>query len=357
MICNKCKKKQGFLDRYCSECGTKLEHKKLTKEETKKLKKYSLILIITICLLFFGCRTVQYLRSPEYQALNYFKAIANNDVDKIYTYLNQKEGEFVSASILSEKMEVIGDIKNYQVTCIKQYQNYVIVSIRYTTSSGTNSANIKLTKTNNFFQPYEVVSGKVVENIEFKIPTGATLEIDGIDMLSYKKTEDSYDSYTISSMIKGTYHVKIVINGITVEDDVDVESNGVYTISNVKLEEELSETLALKTKEELNYWYTSILSKKTFDEIKDHYNTSSKSVLKSSYNSFKRTINANITSISVIDLEEKQVTYSSNGKLCVTYLVDQEIQTDEKTYDYSNYIKVEYDYVNETYEIYNISKK
>ena len=240
MICNKCKKKQGFFDRYCPECGTKLEHKKLTREETKKLKKYSLILIIIICLLFFGCRTVQYLRSPEYQALNYFKAIANNDVDKIYTYLNQKEGDFVSASILSEKMEVIGDIKDYQVTSIKQYQNDVIVSIRYTTSSGTNSVNIKMIKTNNFFQPYEVISGKIVENIEFKLPTGATLEIDGIDMSSYKKTEDSYDSYTISSMIKGTYHVKIVINDITVEDDVDVENNGVYTISNVKLEEELS---------------------------------------------------------------------------------------------------------------------
>lgn len=357
MICNKCKKKQGLFDRYCPECGTKLEHRELTKEELTKIKKYLLTVLITICLLWFGYRTIQYLRSPQYQALNYFKAVANNDVDKIYTYLDSKESDFVNSSILSEKMEVIGDIKNYQVTCVRQYQNYVIVSIRYATSTETNLVNIKLTKTNNFFQPYEVVSGKIVENVEFKIPKDATLEIDGTDMSSYKKAEDGYDIYTISSMIKGTYHIKVVINDIIVEDDVKVENNGVYTISNVDLTEELSDSLISKTKEELNYWYTSIVSKKTFDEIKDHYNVSSKNTLKSSYNNFKRTMNTNITAISVIDLEEKKVTYSSDGKLCITYLVDQELQISEKTYDYSSYVKVEYDYVDGNYEIYNISKK
>lgn len=356
MNCKKCNKKQSLFSKYCEDCGTKLERRKITKEDKKKIRTVVILLIVIVSVLFISCKTFCYLNSPEYKALSYFEAIINNDIEKIYTYLNVDESEFINKEFLSEKIDEINGVKNYHITKVSEYKDYVIVSISYTTNQEIKATNVKLVRKNTLIDPYEVVSGKLVEDVEFKIPSGATITIDGIDLSSYREEENQYDIYKISAMIKGTYQVKVTINDVIIEENIDIEQNNTYTISNVDLPDSLKDTIITKTKEELNYWYSSILSDKNFDELKEHYVVSSKNELRSSYNSFKRNINSDITAIEITDLEVKKSTYSKNGNLYITYLVDQKIQKTD-SYIYTNYISVEYEYINGNYEIYNINRK
>lgn len=354
MYCLKCKKNGSIFDKYCKDCGGKLEHKKMDKKFKRKICVSSIVVVILTLICFLGYNLFNYFISPDYTALNYFKAIINNDIDKIYSYLDAEDSTFVSKKILSEKINFFESVNNYKITHMTEYQNYIMVEISYSTNNSAEKAYIELAKTNNYLKPYKVVSGKIANNITFKVPTGSKVIIDDIE-LTNSKTKDNFDLYHFNHMIKGSYKVKIEINDIALEEEIDVEDNGTYTISNIKLNSELEEKIINKTREELNYIYSSILDNKTFGEIKNRF-VSETSELKSSYNSIKRTINSSITNVEFIDFEVKKVTYSSSGKLAITYLVDQNITMNEKTNSYSNYITVEYDYINNAYELYDVSR-
>lgn len=357
MICKKCNKKQSLFAHYCEDCGTKLERNKMTKDEKKKIRNVTILVLLILTVFLVSYKTICYVKSPEYQAISYFQALINNDIEKIATYLNVTEDEFVNQTILSEKLEVMENVKNYQITAVDEYQDYLIVSIRYTTNRETKMAYVKLVRTNDWFHPYEVISGKIVENIKFKVPKGAVIKVDGVELSNYRKETSTFDIYELPNMIKGNYQISISIDDITIEDTVEIsESETTYTISNISLEESLKDTILTKTKEELNLWYSSLLSKKSFDEIKEQYLISSKDDLRSSYNSFKRTMSEDINMIDITDLEIKKVSYSNNGKLCITYLVDKNVQTTENKL-YTSLIQVEYEYINGNYEIYNIIRK
>lgn len=354
MYCKKCKKNANLFDKYCKVCGSKLELKIVDSIKIKKIARIVIISLMLLFLIFVGFQTAKYFISPEYTAQKYFKAVINNDIDKIYGYLDTQDSEFVSKTILTEKMDFFETINDYKIVSTKQYNDYILVKISYITNDGSNEIYVKLVKTNNILKPYKVISGKIANNITFKVPHDAKIIIDEKELTDYS-TKDNIDIYNIDTMIKGTYNVKITINDIILEEEITVENNSIYTISSVDLNANLEENLISKTKENLNYIYNNIIAGKTFDDIKEHFVVATNK-LKSSYNSIKRTINSNITNIEIIDLEIKKATYSNNGKLLITYLADQNVTTSEKTVLYTRYIQVEYDYINNTYEVYNISR-
>lgn len=368
MYCKKCEKYRKSNDVYCEECGTKLEHKKREFKISKKAKKNILTTLIVLIVLIIIYLVTNYLLGPAKIATDYFKQVINNDVNGIYSYLDEYKGEFVSKDLLNKKLELIESVDSYKVVDVVEGENQAIVTYEYISNGTYNTARVLLKREPNkylIFDKYSVESGKLVENVSIKVPTGSSVKVDEVDIKEYlKTTKDNYDTYKIPYLVSGTYHIETELNGVKIEEDVKLASNETYVITNIDLEEELEKSLEQITKEKLNIIYTSAINKINYEEISSNFN--SKSEMENIYKSLKRSFtysNVQINAISFTDISIISATYDSNGRLMVKFDVDYQLNyeytlNEEKVENtstgYSTMIAT-FDYEENSYKLYEIT--
>lgn len=368
MICKKCNKKGKKGEIYCNECGSKLKKEKAEFKLSQKTKNTILIVIVLSLLLFLTYNVIYYLLSPKMVAKNYFEVLINNDIDKIYSYIDY-ESDFVSKEILREKRISI-KVEDYEITDIKIGEKTAIVSLEYESNGEYNKAYISLDRNKNkylIFDEYEIESGLIVQNITFKVPKGSTITIDekAIDKYIIDSKNEYFDYYVIPYMIKGDYEVKTSLNGINVTDEIEVNSNQTYSINNVELDDELETNLKQIALNKLALIYNSALADKTFDEIKSNFKIDSYKELENTYRNIKRGLNDSYIKVNNIEFKEasiKRITYSEEGKLVITLDIDYNVngviklqEQKEFTSKNNSYIKVIFDYVDEAYDVSNVS--
>lgn len=328
MYCKKCNKYGKFKDAYCSECGEKLTKKEIKFEISKKAKNTIIAILVFLAIIFISFNLLEYFTSPRYKAEKYFNAIVNNDIDKIYSYLEEYDSNFISKKILNEKIDLFENVDYYEIINIEETENEALVEFEYVISGKTQTAYVLLTKTYNKygFNNWKINSAKLIENINIKVPTGSVVTIDEQEITSYLKEDNNeyYDIYEIPYMISGEYKIKTVLNDITVEDKINVEDNKTYFVSNIELEKELKNTLENIALEKINYVYSNAIKNISFDEIKSNLNENMERI----YKVLKRSFSANYIKINEVllkDIEITNATYDREGNLQISFETDYNI--------------------------------
>lgn len=368
MFCRKCKKNGKPGEIYCNNCGSKLKNEKPEFKISSRMKNTVLIVVMVFLLLVLAYNIICYFLSPKMVAKNYFETLINNDIDRIYSYI-EHESDFVSKEILEEKRTPL-KVDEYEITNIKIGEKTAIVSLEYEKNGESNKSYVSLDRNKNkylIFDKYEVESGLIVQNITFKVPKESTITIDNKEINKYltDSKNEYFDYYVIPYMIKGSYEIKTSLNGINVTDEIEVSSNQTYSINNVELEDELETSLKQIALSKLSLVYNSALEDKTFDEIKSNFKIDSYKELEDTYRSIRRGLNDSYIKVNNIEFKEasiERITYSKEGKLVITLDVDYNVngvielqERKEFTSKNNSYIKVKFDYVNGHYDVSDIS--
>jgi len=368
MYCSRCNTKGKLGDVYCSECGSKLIRKKLDFKISKKLRNLLIIFLATFIVLFSTYKVIEYINSPKFIASNYFKDVINNDSNKLYDYIDEYESTFVTSKLLQEKMKLYEEVTSYKIINVIEEGSKTLVTFEYVINDVTYEAYVLLKEESKYFifKSYSVMSGNLVKDVSFVIPKNSTITVDGIDIsnLKVKSTDENYDTYKIPYMVNGTYTVVTTTNGIKTTEETDVSDNLKYYVNEVKLSDELSSTLEKESIDKLNLIYSSIVSKNDFSSISTSFNVDTKD-LEKTYKAVKRNIISEdyiINSFTITSLDAVAATYIENGKLAVTYDADYLIkysylngtETVSKEIDSHSYITISYDYINQSYTLYNL---
>lgn len=368
MYCSRCNTKGKLGDIYCSECGSKLIRKKIDFKISKKLRNLLIIFLATFIVLFSTYKVIEYINSPKFIATNYFKDVINNDSNKLYDYIENHESTFVTSKLLQEKMKLYEEVTSYKIVNVLEEGSKTLVTFEYVINDVTYEAYVLLKEESKYFifKSYSVMSGNLVKDVSFVIPKNSTITVDGIDIsnLKVKSTDEYYDTYKIPYMVNGTYTVVTTTNGIKTTEETDVSDNMEYYVNEVKLSDELNNTLEKESIDKLNLIYSSIVSKNDFSSIAASFNVDTKE-LEKTYKVVKRNIISDdytINSFTITSLDAVAATYIENGKLAVTYDADYLIkysylngtETVSKEIDSHSYITISYDYINQSYTLYNL---
>ena len=130
MKCEQCGQKITHRDSYCGECGKLIQKDVYKKKCRKRVIKFGIFFILFSLFLFSGIEIILYFHSPKYIAVQYFNAVTSSDIDKVYSYIQDKESLFVSETVLKEKNSLQKNIEDVQVIQIyeKGAKTYVVFS-------------------------------------------------------------------------------------------------------------------------------------------------------------------------------------------------------------------------------------
>ncbi len=360
MKCKNCGQKITRKDSYCRECGEWIEQEECRKRLRKKVIKFGVLFILFLFVIFSGISITVYFHSPKYIAFQYFDAIVDSDVDKIYSYIEDKESLFVSESLLKEKDNFEKNIEDVKVVHIYEKGNKTYVAFSYMLNGKNTISYVELKKKKifNILDTYKVVSGKVASNIEFIVPKDSRVTIDGKDITSYLQMDKTskYDTYYIKDMIKGNYTIAVTFsNGLKIEKELAVEDGKTYKIMDVELTDMQKKEIEDLSIASLKMLSEAALARKDYDTIASHF----KQNIESFYKQVKRKIQADgITALKYSDCEIKDAYINKDGNVEVSLLVDytytyKNTLEEAKTKEASGIISLTYMYDNETFILLN----
>lgn len=360
MYCKKCQKYGKLGDRYCEDCGTKLEKNmmpmKLSKKTISIIVGFLVIIILFLGLYGIGLKW----SSPSYIAEKYFKAVSKNDIDAIYSYLDREDNTFFSKELLKEKTNTI-QADDYQIISVQEVGEYATVLFEYTDYNRLKYATVLLKRNGRkwlLFDNWEVDSAKVAENIEIKVLKGSNFTIDDKRVDSYKVSTDDkyYDTYRIPLMVAGTYQIKADLsNGLSIDKEVEISSNETYVLSYIDLEETKKKELESKAIKTINQLYSSAVSKKAYQQIENSFSAD----LETLYDDIKNNMYSNIQSIHFNDSSIQAAYLNEEGNLEVVLKTNYtlKVKNDNKidTSYYTQDFVVEFKYDNSSFVLQNIS--
>ena len=355
MKCSKCGTIYKKQDRYCENCGSKIikpkkqnDFLKLLKKNKTKIISITIILVLLVAIFQIIC----YLRSPEYIASNYLKAIVNNDSTTVLNMIDLETNDFYNKTILEDKNTFDGATNIKLINKIVN-EDEALLTYSYELNGNSYITNVSLSKANTLLSNWTINSGRVSKNITLKVPKDATIKIDDIELKNYldeSSSTDNYDVYTIDHMITGEYEVEITLKDATiVSDKIEVTDNQSYSVGTIELSDENETSLITMAKEFMNQLYSSLINDTTASnlnyssEIKDTYKD-----LRYNYKNFNYTLNG----IEYTDLEVVESRYNDDSKLEVTfqteynYNISYTANDTTSTYEGTNrgYITIVFDY-------------
>lgn len=362
MKCLKCGEKIEGTDKFCANCGEKVKR----KENGFSTNNIITIIVLCVCLIgiLFGInRIVNYFTSPNYVAMKYFEVVANNDVDKIYSYIEKYEDSpFISKEILNDKMTRLENIENYSIKSIKTENNKTYVEFQYDLDGEYKTSYVEVKRVNNskFLKTYEVVSGKLAQNVTIRVLKNAKVTVDGKDISAYLNENDNdeyYDTYVMPAMIQGSYKFLVTLeNGLIMEKNISLQSDSTYTLSKINLDTEVTTSLEKAIKDSLNTLYKSAIQEKNYEDISSNF----KNDLSSLYRSIKRSIKSSskvMKEINFTDVEIKSSMFNDKGNLEVDIFADYDMkysyQGEEKQAEVSNYMSLSVE-LDSNFEVLNV---
>lgn len=320
MKCKSCGMKKKFTDKYCGYCGEKQGTEKNAYIHQRSLLLVGLFVLFFL-ILFIGYKVNEHFNRPSYIATKYFEAVIENDTEEIYSYLSKYEDSpFVSKEILDDKIEHLENVEHYSIKEIKEKDDRTYVEFQFDLDGVYTTSYVELKKKTflHFFETYEVVSGKLAENVTLRVLKNAKITVDDKDIKDFLKKNDDdpyYDTYVIPYMIAGNYDFDVVLeNGLTMKKDIPLSSSNIYTLSKIDLEQEMIQEMENTIKNTLNILYQGALNDERYEDISSPF----KKDLSKLYESIKRTLKSNqqrIKSINFTDVQITKTMFNEKGML------------------------------------------
>ena len=311
VFCENCGAELKKEGKFCENCGAEAIKKK-KKPKTKKRKMIERIIIGVFIILGFIYAWFNHQLSPETIAKNYFLAVVNQDVDKLYTYIGNSDSEFITKDILKEIIANKGsdgefDIKNYTIGDAKiDYDGlHATVKINYIEKNNKDyTFRVEFVKNKGkkylFFDDWRIVpNGKFLADIrsgfEMKVPKGSTVTIRGIEVdkkyINTTRSDDIYDVYKLPAMFESKYKIKVALPfGFEVESELDVSAlNYEFKLKSEEIPENVREELKETARNALQVLYDGAIAQKPFEEIQSAFDYEGVSLnsLKLRYDSLK----------------------------------------------------------------------
>lgn len=359
MFCKECGAKLNKDDVFCGECGHKVKIPRKTNNKNKvknsnlMSKKNKLLIFFIVCFLLIiigGYIIVSNMFSPKTIGLKYFRAIVNNDVNILYTYMDQNNSKLTTKTVYKKLLQINnGNIKvsNYKVTSISKSEDglLAIVNIAYINSEDNSSETMQIRLTKNKKNKFLIFDNWVVDadstdiinEYKVRIPKDAKFIVADVEMTDkdLEKSDDEYDVYNMPSMFALTYPVTIELkNGLKFETKVNPRSNRteLLSLSLDNLSDDMNKTLSKEIRNNLEIIYEGAIAGKSYDDIKDKFDDNEE--LKRDYENFNISLNKrsrklkkiNFTEVELtsIDLDDNfniELSYRVNYKYSATYEV------------------------------------
>ncbi len=356
MFCENCGVKAKENANFCEECGKPLKKRKLPKFDKTKATKI-IVVVIAIIIFIWLILTVCNKFTPSSVALNYFKAVSNNDANLLYDYLNVDDKDFTSKKIFKQimKNEDKKNITNYTVTSSNVSKDGLTatVTIRYIVDgvkSNYEKVNLVKDKKNKFlvFNNWKVVSNtELVKNYQIKVMKGSKVTLAG-KVLSKKyldSTDGNVDTYVIPKMFTYSYPVEIEYPmGISVSKEIKPSTYYKKTTLSFSLNDITTkdkEKLEKSTLSSLNYIYDNALNNKDFNSIKSKFSSNNNDV-ESTYNTFKDSLikrNSDLKKIEFKTITLNKLSMTNDGYLKVTFKATYKTDSTHSVYSSITYDK------------------
>lgn len=350
MFCEKCGAKNEAQAKFCEECGQPINNQKKDKIKFKITKKMAIIggIVIAILIaLIASYLLVKKSLSPEKQAIKYFEAVVNQDVDALYKYIDAKNSGLTSKKVFkqiadldkNDKDEVI----NYKVVKTDKVGDlYMTITIEYATKDSTrsNKAYINFVKDKNkkyfLFDNWKIQNNDIrtVEGNKLKVLAGSKVSIAGVELkkgdLNKKDSNKSFDVYDLPEMFKTKYPVKVSLPlGFDIETTITPSSySKVETIEvdEDNLTDNAKKELQTAIKDNLKTIYESAIAKKSFNDIKSSFKNDSSDLkaLEKSYTTFSKSLNDRTRKLTDIKFNEvviRDLDITKDGQLEIYFKV------------------------------------
>ncbi len=410
MFCGECGAKLKKGAQFCEECGAPVPEADSKKEEDEKQetapvtpkeprkpmsKKTKIGLIVggvVLVVLVAGYMVLSNQYSPNTVALEYVDAVIHQDANRLYSYLNLgSDTTFVSKDKFVEHAEESKgedlDVAGCTVTNVRYGSTNtnatVTVKCALRETGEEDSINVKLVKDGKallLFDQWKVAldtDDYVVKDYEMKVPKGAKISIDGVDVadkyLDKKDSTESQDVYKIPVIFTMETPIKVSLaNGFVIEDDVTPSSYDDYE-AELSLDELTSDQISGlqdQIKTDVNTLYQNILAKKTWTDVKssyqygdvtlsdfeDTYTDLYDDVVDSSYRQLTAfdVTSVRLSSVELNDEGRIEIYCTINYKYSTSYEnYSGEVQTRDSN-DYF-YTTMTYDFLDNAYHLYDMS--
>lgn len=386
MYCKECGTKNKEEAIFCEECGKKLKEKK-TKQERKKVSKKSklIIEIVVVIIIFLGLSftILSYMMSPKKIAERYMDALVNQDINKLYSYLEiDGDKTFITKEIYQELLEK-NKIINYKVTDIEYGNNKLTTSVTfvYTEHDSKEEKNMRISLVKQkkkwllFFDDWKISSSetndKIVENFKIIVPRNAKVTYAGVEVkknyLDKNSSTDTTDIYILKQVFRASTNITVELeNGYKIEDEVTPNTyKRTYTasVSLGDITKEEQEKIKNFIKNDLTILYEGAIGDKDFASL-EHINIEKNNtkIIEKKYNTLKENLKkayniltaiefTDIT-LSSVKLDEQgnlEFRFKANYRYSIQYSDSSEEQI--KTLTSYTYMNLSYSMKNNTYYI------
>lgn len=295
MFCENCGvevKKEG---NFCENCGAGLINEK-KEPKTKKQKIIERVIIGVLIVLGFMYVWFKHQLSPEVMAKDYFLAVVNQDIDKLYNYIDVDESEFITKDILKEVVENKSsegkmDLKSYTINDVTMSYDGVSASvdIDYVLRKNNKSSSLRVEFVKNegkkylFFDDWRIVTDdqsfiSIQNDYTIEVPKGSTIAIRGMEVdkkyIDTYRSTSTHDIYEIPAIFGSTYKMKIALPfGFDVDSELVTARRSSYKFE--FKEEEIPDNVKTQIKETaksgLQVLYDGAIAQKSFEEIKSAF--------------------------------------------------------------------------------------
>ena len=386
MYCENCGAKAKEGANYCEECGTPLKKakakkvsnklkkvvKKPKKEISKKAKIIIGIIIAIIVISVISLLAASTSVKPDKIVTDYFEAIKNNDIDKIYSYLDVPDKDFTSKKVFENLIKEDEDkIVNYAITntTVSTDGLEARVSVKYISEdSKSDVVTINLIKDSEnkwlFFSNWKIESNtELVNDYQIKVMKDSKVELAGVSLtkkyLNEKESDDEFDVYEIPELFKMTYPVKVTYPmGISTSSTINpasfLKSKTLdFILDDMSAEDQ--DKIKQAVLENIQYIYDSALANKNYSDISSKF--AENDDLEESYNNFKDNLAKkadDLKDITFTKVTLNRVNINDDGYLNVSFKVNYDYETDSDKDDSSVYSTIVFDY-NDGYQVMDFS--
>ncbi len=342
MFCPNCGTECNDKDLFCGECGSSLaEYREEEQQNTVlsqkpaelpkkeiKISKMQLLLIgevIIMAVLFIGIYfSLDKKYSAETTALEYWKAKANGEWNKVYDFYSFPKEEglnrqlYVNAHMDDKetKYQSIQVEKNLK----KEEKDSAYYVISYTTSKNAAKkyAEVSLIKGERkflFWNEWHVVpENEVAEKCKITVPEKAIVKLNGEKIRGKEKLDrNGMKEIDMGDMFRGTYQLEVSEDGMkTYKDMLEIDSFVGGKRIELIPEEKEKEKLVKQLGDDIESLLNAAIAKKDFNAVKELFSEDAqkRSYIKSAYEGLYRITDQEGTVIHSFDLSNIKMTMS-----------------------------------------------
>lgn len=251
--------------------------KEFLKRNKKAIVFCTLILLAVAAFIVTG----NVLSSPQRIVKKYFNSYSSKDFEKMYSFIDVNETEFINSEAFSKLMKetsTIGtaNVTNYKISTslnsnsiVKNYE------VMYVLDNGSSSSiEVKLVKTNKkimfFFSTYKVMipEGIIRYNYKIEVPSGFNVEIDD-KALQNAELNGEMSTFTIDAIFNGNHSMKIsspITKDFTESLYIDNYSDD-KKFSNFEMTEEAIDSINAEAKKTMESMFNGAFEGKSFSEL------------------------------------------------------------------------------------------